>query len=107
LEGLPNGLATPIGEGGLRLSAGERQRIGLARTLLRDAPLVLLDEPVAHLDELSEAQLGEELADWFDGRSVIVAAHRPALIGRIDSVVHLEPTSTGGRPSPLVGGVPR
>ncbi len=84
---LPQGLETPLGEGGLQLSAGERQRVALARAALRDAPLVLLDEPVAHLDVATEATLRSSLGPWLEPRTVLVAAHRPELVGRIDRVV--------------------
>ena len=107
LAGLPEGLATPIGEGGLRLSAGERQRVGLARALLRDAPLVILDEPVAHLDEMSERQLADELAGWFERRSVVVAAHRPSLVRRVDTVIRLGPASGEERTTELADWVLR
>ena len=91
---LPQGLDTPLGEGGLVLSAGERQRLALARAALRDAPLVLLDEPAAHLDLATETALRSSLATWLEGRTVLVAAHRPELVGRIDRVVTL-----GGEPA--------
>jgi thiol reductant ABC exporter CydD subunit len=81
---LPAGLATRVGEGGITLSAGERQRVAVARAALRDAPFVLLDEPVAHLDLTTEALLREALDPWLDGRTVLVAAHRPELVARID-----------------------
>ncbi|MHB8219496.1 MAG: thiol reductant ABC exporter subunit CydD [Acidimicrobiales bacterium] len=88
---LPDGLATPVGEGGLTMSAGEQQRLALARAVLRDAPVVLLDEPMAHLDAGAEEQLRTNLAPWFEGRSVVVAAHRPELVARIDRTVLLSP----------------
>jgi thiol reductant ABC exporter CydD subunit len=90
---LPAGLETVVGEGGISLSAGERQRLALARAVLRDAPLVLLDEPIAHLDATTEAELRASLGPWFEGRTVLVAAHRPSLVGRFDRVVDLEPPS--------------
>ncbi|MGH9110438.1 MAG: ATP-binding cassette domain-containing protein, partial [Acidimicrobiales bacterium] len=93
VEGLPRRLGTPIGEGGLTLSAGERQRLAIARAMLKDAPLVLLDEPVAHLDRAAESSLRQALAPWLDGRTVLVAAHRPELVGRIDRVVELPGTA--------------
>jgi thiol reductant ABC exporter CydD subunit len=93
---LPAGLSTTVGEGGLTLSAGERQRFAIARAVLRDAPLVLLDEPVAHLDATAEAQLRDELAPWLASRSVLVAAHRPELVGHIDRVVRLEAARWSG-----------
>lgn len=98
VDGLAEGLATPIGEGGLTLSMGERQRVALARALVRDAPLVLFDEPVAHLDAATEEELADRLAPWLEHRSVLVAAHRPELVRRIDAVVTLG--GEGSRPTP-------
>lgn len=89
LDQLPAGLETPVGDGGLPLSAGERQRLAIARAVLRDAPLVLLDEPAAHLDARTEGELRRSLAPWLEGRTVIVAAHRTELVDRIDRVVRL------------------
>jgi ABC-type transport system involved in cytochrome bd biosynthesis fused ATPase/permease subunit len=89
VAGLPHGLDAQLGEGGLALSAGERQRLAIARAVLRDAPLVLLDEPVAHLDAATEAILRESLDRWLGTRTVLVAAHRPELVRRIDRVVTL------------------
>ena len=111
---LPRGLDTPVGEGGLTLSAGERQRIALGRAVLRDAPLVLLDEPTAHLDVERESSLREGLSSWLEGRTVILAAHRGGLLGRVDRTLALvgghsvqigedvtparQPARTGGEP---------
>ncbi len=108
IDALPRGLATPLGERGLNFSAGERQRLAIARAVLRDAPLVLLDEPVSHLDRTTEAALREALAPWLESRTVLVAAHRPELVGRIDRIVELPVaggsgstgTGTVGLPSP-------
>ncbi|MGA2530248.1 MAG: thiol reductant ABC exporter subunit CydD [Acidimicrobiales bacterium] len=86
----PHGLETPVGEGGLTLSAGERQRIAIARAVLRDAPIVLLDEPTAHLDPARELSLAETLGPWLESRTVLVAAHRLGLVGRVDRTVVLE-----------------
>jgi len=89
VERLPRGVDTLVGEGGVTLSAGERQRIALGRAILRDAPLVLLDEPTAHLDGDREASLRDALTPWLEGRTVVVAAHRRGLVGRVDRTVAL------------------
>lgn len=90
---LPGGLDALVGEGGGRLSAGERQRVALARAFLRDAPLVLLDEPTASLDPASEAAIEEALAELARTRTVVVVAHRLRLAQAADRVVVLD----GGR----------
>jgi ATP-binding cassette, subfamily C, bacterial CydD len=77
IEALPAGYATELGDGGLQLSAGQRQRIALARAFLRDAPLLLLDEPTAHLDPLSTADLQASFATLMAGRTVIQVTHDP------------------------------
>jgi thiol reductant ABC exporter CydD subunit len=89
IDQLPRGLDTVVGDGGLPLSAGERQRLAIARVVVRDAPVVLLDEPAAHLDAHTESTLSHSLAPWFEGRTVVVAAHRSELVQRIDRVIHL------------------
>ena len=90
---LPRGLATPVGEGGVTLSAGERQRIAIGRAVLSDAPVVLLDEPTAHLDAARELSLAETLGPWLETKTVLVAAHRLGLVGRVDRMLAL----AGGR----------
>ncbi|MGC8470098.1 MAG: thiol reductant ABC exporter subunit CydD [Acetobacteraceae bacterium] len=72
---LPRGLETPVGEGGFGLSGGQAQRIAIARAFLKDAPLLLLDEPTAHLDPLSEGEVLEGLRRLALGRTVILATH--------------------------------
>ncbi len=89
LVSLPHGSDTVVGEGGLTLSAGERQRVAIARAVLRDAPVILLDEPASHLDRDREEALSVSLAPHLDGRTVLVAAHRGGLVRRIDRVVTL------------------
>jgi thiol reductant ABC exporter CydD subunit len=91
VDDLPAGGATILGENGAELSAGQRQRIALARAFLRDAPLVLLDEPTAHLDPTSEAAVTRAVRHLARSRTVIAVAHRPALLAAADRVVHLAP----------------
>jgi ATP-binding cassette, subfamily C, bacterial CydCD len=86
---LPDGLETRLGEDGLTFSAGERQRLGLARAILRPAPVILLDEPASHLDQETEVQLRASLSEWMAPRTVVVVAHRPELVAQIDRVVAL------------------
>jgi ABC-type transport system involved in cytochrome bd biosynthesis fused ATPase/permease subunit len=95
VAGLPDGLDTVLGERGAGLSAGERQRVALARAFLRDAPLLLLDEPTANLDGQTEQQVLEAVQRLSTGRTVILVAHRPALLEMADRVVDLgkPPTS--------------
>jgi ATP-binding cassette, subfamily C, bacterial CydD len=75
IEALPGGYQAPLGERGLRLSAGQRQKIGLARAFLRDAPLLLMDEPTAHLDPASARRVGESLETVLADRTVILVSH--------------------------------
>ncbi|WP_151084566.1 thiol reductant ABC exporter subunit CydD [Nocardioides cynanchi] len=86
---LPSGLETTLGEDGGTLSAGERARLALARVVLSDRPWVLLDEPTAHLDALSEHIVADTLVELAADRAVVVVAHRPALVDLADHVVHL------------------
>jgi ATP-binding cassette subfamily C protein CydCD len=86
---LPDGLGTALGERGAGLSAGERQRVALARAFLRDAPLLLLDEPTAALDGATEAQVLDAVRRLAAGRTVVLVAHRPALLTLADRVVSL------------------
>jgi ATP-binding cassette, subfamily C, bacterial CydD len=81
IEQLPQGYATTVGERGLRLSSGQRQQIALARAFLRDAPLLLLDEPAAHLDAASAARLETALGTLTADRTVIQVSHAPNRAG--------------------------
>jgi thiol reductant ABC exporter CydD subunit len=85
----PDGLDTVLGDRGAGLSAGERQRVALARAFLRDAPLLLLDEPTANLDGETEREIVETIRRLAEGRTVVLVAHRPALIGVADRVLSL------------------
>jgi ATP-binding cassette subfamily C protein CydD len=87
---LPDGYETVVGEGGRPLSAGQRRRIALARAFLRDAPLVVLDEPTADLDPESAELVGEAVERLRRGRMVLLIAHRPELVARADRIVRLE-----------------
>ena len=103
VEMLPGGIDARVGEGGRRLSAGQARRIALARAFLSDAPLVVLDEPTAHLDAESAALVDEALVRLLAGRTALLAVHRPALARRTDRVVELRDGRVGA-PSPVVAG---
>ncbi|MGE5635803.1 MAG: thiol reductant ABC exporter subunit CydD [Nocardioidaceae bacterium] len=86
---LPDGLATRVGEGGRPLSAGEAQRVALARAILRDAPLIVADEPTAHLDAVTAAAIGDALLAAAAGRTLLLITHRAELAQRADRTVLL------------------
>jgi ATP-binding cassette subfamily C protein CydD len=77
-EALPDGLDTPVGEGGFGLSGGQAQRVSIARAFLKNAPLLLLDEPTAHLDPATESEVIESLRRLAVGRTVVLASHSSA-----------------------------
>ncbi|HEV3047279.1 MAG TPA: thiol reductant ABC exporter subunit CydD [Solirubrobacteraceae bacterium] len=83
---LPQGLRTPVGDGARRLSAGQAQRVALARAFLADRPLLLLDEPTAHLDEASARTISETVARLAHGRTALLIAHDPLLTELADHV---------------------
>jgi len=89
VRSLPLGLDTPVGERGQRLSGGEAQRIALARAFLKDAPLLVLDEPTAHLDPGHEAAIRESMAELRRGRTVLLIAHRLTTVADADALAVL------------------
>ncbi len=97
----PAGPQTVLGEAGSGLSAGQRQRVALARALVRDAGLLLLDEPTAGLDGETEADVLAALRRHAQGRTVVVVAHRPALVAFADRVVRLEQPAAAHAPGVL------
>ncbi|MET8474056.1 thiol reductant ABC exporter subunit CydD [Streptomyces sp. NPDC006422] len=90
VEALPDGTATELGEDGAGLSAGQRQRLALARAFLADRPVVLLDEPTAALDGATEAGIVDAVRRLAVGRTVLLVVHRPALLAVADRVVRIE-----------------
>lgn len=87
---LPDGLDTRIGEGGRTLSGGERQRVAVARALLKDAPILLLDEASSAMDPLNERAIQQAIAALEDGRTVVVVAHRLRSIAAADEILVME-----------------
>ncbi|WP_119067861.1 thiol reductant ABC exporter subunit CydD [Rubrobacter indicoceani] len=87
---LPAGLDTVLGERGAGLSGGEAQRVALARAFLKDAPVVLLDEPTANLDATTEAEISETIRTLIEGRTALIATHRSPLARLCSSTVRLE-----------------
>jgi subfamily B ATP-binding cassette protein MsbA len=95
VDGLPQGLDTPIGHNGSQLSGGQRQRLAIARAVYKDAPVLILDEATSALDAESERAVQDALERLMKGRTTLVIAHRLATIEHADRVLVLE----GGRSS--------
>jgi len=90
VAGLPAGYDTWIGEAGLRLSGGERQRVAIARTVLKDAPVLLMDEPTAHLDSETELQVLGNLLDFMRSKTAILVTHRLVALERMGQILVLD-----------------
>jgi ATP-binding cassette subfamily B protein len=93
IEALPDGYGTMVGERGMRLSGGERQRISLARAFLRDAPVLVLDEPTSAVDLATERAISEAMERLVDGRTTFLITHRRSMLEGVNLVLHVE----GGR----------
>ena len=90
VKGLPLGYETIVGERGLKLSGGEKQRVGIARTLLKDPPILLLDEATSALDSETELEIQDSLIQMGEGRTVLTIAHRLSTVVHADCIVFLE-----------------
>jgi ATP-binding cassette subfamily C protein CydCD len=90
IASFPDGYDTNVGERGMQLSGGERQRVSIARALLKNAPVLILDEATSHLDAVSETQVRQALGRLMEGRTTLVIAHRLSTIRDADSIVVLD-----------------
>ncbi|SHI15580.1 ATP-binding cassette, subfamily C, CydCD [Streptomyces sp. 3214.6] len=106
VDALPAGVGTVLGEDGTGLSAGQRQRLALARAFLADRPVLLLDEPTAALDGETEAEVVGAVRRLAAGRTVLLVVHRPALLAVADRVVRLAETETHRPVEAAVGDAP-
>ncbi|MSP49014.1 MAG: ABC transporter ATP-binding protein [Alphaproteobacteria bacterium] len=93
VRSLPDGLETPVGERGLKLSGGQRQRLAIARAVLKDSPVLILDEATSHLDAVSERRVRQAIDDLARGRTTLVIAHRLSTVREAEKIIVLD----GGR----------
>ncbi|MFH8628672.1 thiol reductant ABC exporter subunit CydD [Streptomyces lydicus] len=106
VDALPDGMATRLGEAGAGLSAGQRQRLALARAFLADRPILLLDEPTANLDGETEEAVVAAVRRLAAGRTVLLVVHRPALLAVADRVVRLADPATAQDPGAAPAAAP-
>jgi subfamily B ATP-binding cassette protein MsbA len=90
IDGLPEGLDTLLGDRGSKLSTGQRQRLSIARAIVKDAPILILDEPTAALDAGTEHRVLERLAEWGKGRAIFLITHRISTIQRADQILYVD-----------------
>jgi ATP-binding cassette subfamily C protein CydCD len=90
IDAMPDGYDTLVGERGMQLSGGQRQRISIARALLKDAPVLILDEATSHLDAVNEQQIREALERLMEGRTTLVIAHRLSTVRDADRIVVMD-----------------
>ncbi|MFF7703505.1 thiol reductant ABC exporter subunit CydD [Streptomyces lydicus] len=106
VDALPDGMATRLGEAGAGLSAGQRQRLALARAFLADRPILLLDEPTANLDGETEEAVVAAVRRLAAGRTVLLVVHRPALLAVADRLVRLADPATAEDPGAAPAAAP-
>lgn len=90
IDGLPQGLDTVLGDRGGKLSTGQRQRLSIARAIVKDAPILILDEPTAALDAHMEHEVLERLAEWGKGRAIFLITHRISTIQRANQILYID-----------------
>ena len=93
VDELPDGLDTMLGDRGGKLSSGQRQRLSIARAVIKDAPILVLDEPTAALDAITEQRVLQRLSEWGEQRAILLITHRVSTIRRADQILYLD----GGR----------
>jgi ATP-binding cassette, subfamily B, bacterial len=101
---LPAGYQSVVGERGMRLSGGERQRIALARAFLKDAPILILDEPTSSVDVKTEAAIMQAMERLMRGRTTVLISHRPTIVADCDAFVEIHTGRVSGRTSPKAPG---
>ena len=89
IEMQPQGYDTPLGERGAKLSTGQRQRLSIARAIIKDTPVLILDEPTAALDAETELRVMQNLSEWGRGRVILLITHRLSTIRRADQIAYL------------------